>query len=238
MWVRVGAVRPRWSRGPGDQGDTVDVGIGVVTAATTHRSLYVATTRGRAENRVLVVTDEPGQARDVLEQVLTRDRADTPAVRQRRHLAAEVPRAGHGPNDLESAEEAVAAAWRALEDARQHAEPFLQPLAATEADLRAADAELRASNAALDEAPRWRRRGLGSRVDHAAKVVHATRDQRDAAAREAAPFVTEIEARSIDLQHAEDAAQRVRLRDRLDRLTVASPTRALERGVDIDPPGL
>jgi conjugative relaxase-like TrwC/TraI family protein len=222
----------------GHQGDTVDIGIGVVTAATTHRSLYVATTRGRDENRILVVTDEPGQARDVLEQVLTKDRADTPAVAQRRHLAEEVPRTGHGPNDLESAEEAVAAAGRALEDARQHAEPFLQPLAAAEADLRAAEAELRASNAALDEAPRWRRRGLGQRVDHAARVVHAARDRRDAAAREAAPFVTEIEARSNDLEHAEDAAERVRLRNRLDRLTVASPTRALERGVGIDPPGL
>jgi hypothetical protein len=220
------------------QGDTVDVGIGVVTAATTHRSLYVATTRRRADNRILVVTDEPGQARDVLEQVLTNDRADTPAVAQRRHLAVEVPRTGHGPNDMESAEEAVAVAWRALEDARQRAEPFLRPLAAAEADLRAAEAELRASHTALDETPLWRRRGLGKRVHDAAQVVHATRDRRDAAAREAAPCVSEIEARTVDLQQAEDAAQRVRLRDRLDRLTVPSPTRGLERGLGIDPPGL
>jgi conjugative relaxase-like TrwC/TraI family protein len=224
--------------GPGHQGDTVDIGIGVVTAATTHRSLYVATTRGRADNRILVVTDQPGQARDVLEQILTNDRADTPAVRQRRHLAAEVPRTGHGANDMESAEEAVAATWRALEDARQRAEPFLQPLVAAEADLRAAEDELRASHTVLDEAPRWRRRGLGQRVDHAAQVVHAARDRRDAAAREAVPCVTEIEARTVDLRHAEDAVQRVRLRDRLDRLTVASPAHGLERGVDIDPPGL
>jgi ATP-dependent exoDNAse (exonuclease V) alpha subunit len=77
--------------GPGHQGDTVDIGIGVVTAATTNRSLYVAITRGRAENRILIVTDEPGEARDVLEQILTNDRADTPAVAQRRHLAAQVP---------------------------------------------------------------------------------------------------------------------------------------------------
>jgi hypothetical protein len=224
--------------GQGHQGDTVDLGIGVVTAATTHRSLYVATTRGRADNRILVVTDQPGQARDVLEQVLTNDRADTPAVRQRRHLAAEVPRTGHGPNDMESAEEAVAAAWRALEDARQRAEPFLQPLAAAEANLRSAEAELRASKAALDKAPLWRRRGLGQRLDHAAHVVHATRDRRDAAAREAAPVLTEIEARTVDLQHAQDAAQRVRLRDRLSRLAVASTTRGVQRGVGIDPPAL
>jgi conjugative relaxase-like TrwC/TraI family protein len=171
----------------GHQGDTVDVGLGVVTAATTHRSLYVATTRGRADNRILVVTDAPGQARDVLEQVLTNERADTPAVAQRRRLAAEAPWARRGPNDLKSADAAVAVARRALEGARQRAEPFLRPLAAAEAGLRAAEAELRASKAALNDAPLWRRRGLGQRFDHAAQVVHATRDRRDAVAGEAAP---------------------------------------------------
>jgi hypothetical protein len=152
---------------------------------------------------------------DVLEQVLTNDRTDTPALAQRRHLAAQVPRARHGPNDLQSAEKAVAAARRALDDARQRAQPFLRPLAVAEADLRAAEAELRAGQAAFDEAPLWRRRGLGQRFDHAAQVVHATRGRRDLASREAAPFVTEIKARAADLQHAEDAAERVRLRDRL-----------------------
>jgi hypothetical protein len=224
--------------GPGHQGDTVDIGIGVVTAATTHRSLYVATTRGRAENRILVVTDQPGQARDMLERVLTNDRADTPALAQRRHLAAEVRGVRRTPNDLQSAEKAVAVARRALDDARQRAQPFLRPLAAAEADLRAAEAELRATRAALAEAPLWRRRALGQRVDHAAQAVHATRSRRDRAAKEAAPFVTEIEAQAADLQHAEDAATRARLRERLDRLTLASPTRGLERGIGIDPPGL
>jgi conjugative relaxase-like TrwC/TraI family protein len=222
----------------GHQGDTVDIGIGVVTAATTHRSLYVATTRGRAENRILVVTDEPGQARDVLEQVLTNDRAETPAVAQRRHLAAQVPGVRRTPNDLQSAEGAVALARRALDDARQRAEPFLRPLAAAEADLRVAEADLRASRAAVADASLWRRRGLGQRVDHAAQVVHTRRGQRDVAAREAAPFVGVIEARTADLQHAEAEATRARLRDRLDRFTLASPTWGLERGVGIDPPGL
>jgi hypothetical protein len=222
----------------GHQGDTVDIGIGVVTAATTHRSLYVATTRGRAENRILVVTDEPGQARDVLEQVLTADRADTPAVAQRRHLAAQVPGTRRRPNDLQPAEEAVAVARRALNDARQRAEPFLRPLVAAEADLCAADAELRASRTTLVEAPLWRRRGLGQRVEHAAQVEQATRARRDLAARKASPFVTEIEARAADLQRAEGEAMHARLRDRLNRLTLASPTLGVERGVGIDPPGL
>jgi conjugative relaxase-like TrwC/TraI family protein len=224
--------------GPGHQGDTVDIGIGVATTATTHRSLYVAATRGRAKNRILVVTDEPGQARDVLEQVLTNDRADTPAVAQRRRLAAQVPGTHGSAHDLPSAQEAVAAARRALDDARLRGEPSLRPLAAAEADLRAAEAQLRATSAALAEAPLWRRRALKQSVDYAAQVVHATRSQRDSAAREAAPFVTEIETRAADLQQAEHEATHARLRDRLDRLTLAPPTPGLERSVGIDPPGL
>jgi conjugative relaxase-like TrwC/TraI family protein len=224
--------------GQGHQGDTVDSGIGVVTATTTHRSLYVAATRGGAENRILVVTGEPDQARDVLEQILTNDRADTPAVAQRRHLAAQVPGSHHSPNDLQSAEEALAVARRALDDTRHRAAPFLRPLAAAETDHRAAEAELRASRAALAEAPLRRRRGLRQCVDQAAQVVHTTRGRRDIAAREASPFITEIVARATDLKQAEDEATHARLRDRLDRLTLASPTRRLERGVGIDPPGL
>jgi hypothetical protein len=222
----------------GHQGDTVNIGIGVVTAATTHRSLYVAATRGCDDNRILVVTDEPGRARDVLEQILTNDRADTPAVAQRQHLAAQVPGTHRNSHDLPSAEEAVAVARRALDDARQRGEPFLRPLAAAEGDLRAAEAQLRATSAALAEAPLWRRRALKQRVEHAAQVVHATRSQRDLAAREAARFITGIETRTADLQQAEHEATHARLRDRLDRLTLAPPARGLERGVGIDPPGL
>ena len=44
---------------------------------------------------ILVVTDthEPAAARDVLERILTSDRADIPATKQRRELAATVPQA-------------------------------------------------------------------------------------------------------------------------------------------------
>ena len=41
----------------GHQGDTVDVGIALTSAATTHRGLYVAATRGRDENRIHVITE-------------------------------------------------------------------------------------------------------------------------------------------------------------------------------------
>jgi conjugative relaxase-like TrwC/TraI family protein len=73
----------------GVQGETVDIGIELATVATTRRGLYVAATRGRAENHVLVVTDsnDLDDARDILEYVLTTDRADVPATAQRRVLA-------------------------------------------------------------------------------------------------------------------------------------------------------
>jgi hypothetical protein len=77
----------------GHQGDTVDIDIALTSTATTHRGLYVAVTRGRHDNRIHVITDteDPAEAREVLEAVLSHDRADLPAVAQRRHLAEVAP---------------------------------------------------------------------------------------------------------------------------------------------------
>ena len=73
----------------GWQADTVDVSLAVTSPATSRRGLYVAATRGRDENHLHVVTDtnDLADARDVLEQILAIDRADTPATRTRRELA-------------------------------------------------------------------------------------------------------------------------------------------------------
>jgi conjugative relaxase-like TrwC/TraI family protein len=73
----------------GYQSDTVTIGVSLTDAATTRRGLYVAVTRGRDENWICVITDSPdvAEARDVLETVLATDRADIPAVTQRRQLA-------------------------------------------------------------------------------------------------------------------------------------------------------
>ncbi len=78
----------------GHQGDTVDISIALVSRATTHRGLYVGVTRGRDENRIHVITDtdDIAEARDVLDAVLAHDRADIPAVTQRRHLAHQTNR--------------------------------------------------------------------------------------------------------------------------------------------------
>ncbi|MAT04667.1 MAG: hypothetical protein CL424_06460 [Acidimicrobiaceae bacterium] len=73
----------------GHQGDTTLRGVELVTDATTRRGLYVGATRGIEENRILVVTDcqDLDEARDILERILLNDRADLPAVAQRRTLA-------------------------------------------------------------------------------------------------------------------------------------------------------
>jgi len=73
----------------GTQSATETASITLAGPATTGRGLYVAITRGRDDNHVYVVTDthDPAEARDILEGIVTSDRADVPAVVQRRRLA-------------------------------------------------------------------------------------------------------------------------------------------------------
>jgi conjugative relaxase-like TrwC/TraI family protein len=73
----------------GYESDTVTIGINLASEATTRRGLYVAVTRGRDDNRIHVITDsnDVTEARDVLERILAVDRADLPAITQRRQLA-------------------------------------------------------------------------------------------------------------------------------------------------------
>ena len=77
----------------GNQSDTRHASLTLVTSTTTGRGLYVAMTRGRETNMAYVITSEPTieAARQVLEGVLGSDRADIPAVVQRRQLAAQTP---------------------------------------------------------------------------------------------------------------------------------------------------
>ncbi|WP_350170096.1 MobF family relaxase [Ilumatobacter fluminis] len=78
---------------PGNQSDTAAGSITLATPATTCRGFYVGVTRGQGINLVCVVTDTHviGDAVDVLEQILASDRADQPATRTRRELAATTP---------------------------------------------------------------------------------------------------------------------------------------------------
>ena len=75
----------------GHQSLTTDASLTLATGAMKGRGLYVAMTRGRHDNTVLVVTEshDVSDARDVLERILANDRADLPATAQRRQLAAQ-----------------------------------------------------------------------------------------------------------------------------------------------------
>ena len=75
----------------GTQSDTVTAGLELASRATTCRNLYVAMTRGRQDNTVCVITEthDISEARDILDAVLTIDRADVPATTQRRILATQ-----------------------------------------------------------------------------------------------------------------------------------------------------
>lgn len=211
----------------GHQGDTVDVGLAVVTEATSHRGLYVAATRARDENRLLVVTDDPENVRDILERVLTNDRADIPAVVQRRNLAQQIP---SGSGD-QAGDDAVSIARAALASAQARAKPFVRPLDDATANLHAAEVAWHAAVAAHAKAPRRLGHRRAKDVATATAAVEEARQFRDAAEQAAAPYVAEVDARENDLQRAEAASTAARLTERLDRLTVEDPTRLVDRGI-------
>ncbi len=82
---------------PGNQSDTQTGSITLATPSTTGRGLYVAVTRGEQENLILTETEthDIAEARDILEAIIASDRADVPAVAQRRQLAEQDRRPPH-----------------------------------------------------------------------------------------------------------------------------------------------
>lgn len=217
----------------GNQGDTVDLGITIVTAATSHRSLYVGATRGRSENHLYVVADDVDGARDVLERALTNDRADQPAVARRRELLRQAPR--HGPTDPK---EALARAERHLREVERRVEPDLRPLQAAEDHLANAKRQRWSAERTRATAPRWRRPLLAHQVADANAAVDAAQDRYDTARAEAAPALDDIEDAQAEVRRAEIAVDVARTRDHLDRLVAESRTRGLDRSVGIDGLGL
>ncbi len=213
----------------GHQGDTVDISLTVVTAATTHRSLYVGATRGRDLNRLLVVTEDPDLARDVLEEVLTNERSDLPAVAQRRHLANQEPRRAR-----ETAEERVAAARRARAEVKERTGPHLHPLREAEDAVVDAQRDVWAARRAADDAPVLRRRAAARVLTAAEARLVLAQEQLDHAREDAAPHLAEIDAATEQLQSAERDLSSARLRERLDQLSRPAPQRTLERGHGIE----
>ena len=102
---------------PGNQSDTQDQSVTLVTASTSGRGMYVGMTRGRHTNHVLVVTEshDLAEARDVLEQAMNRNTVDIPAVARRVQLVddfAQLQPSLSPPHRPEPAEPRTAAsAW-------------------------------------------------------------------------------------------------------------------------------
>ena len=135
----------------GAQGETADRSITLATTATTGRGLYVGMTRGRDENRALVVTEKPdiAEATSILEAAIAIDRADIPATTHRRTLAEAVPRSGLRPRVLipewfdelrATAEEKRRAAQQALDERNAERAADERRVAAASRDLPAAAA--------------------------------------------------------------------------------------------------
>lgn len=212
----------------GHQGDTVDVSLTLVASATTHRSLYVGATRGRDHNQLLVITDtdEPAEARDVLERVLTNDRADVPAVTQRRTLAQQ-PRRAPRP---EEAEAQLATARRALVEARREAEPYLRAVRDAGMTMDAASSRVDSARAAMRGAAPWRRPALTRTLRDASAELEVARAVLDDTTQRAEPHRARITTAEVELREVERKHSAERLRHRLDQLEVQARSRARSIG--------
>ena len=190
----------------GYQSDTVDHAIALATSATTRRGLYVAATRGRDENLLCVVTDsdDVAEARDVLEGILALDRADIPAVTQRRTLAHQVH--GHEPTPVPRC---AIPEW------------FAPMLAQARADLAAAQARHADDE---DELERLHA-AAGSAEQRSGEVGCATADDRDA---------LDFAIRRVDRARGDlfDATHRVATAPRRHRHHARSEVAIAERRVE------
>ena len=151
----------------GYQSDTVTTAMALVSPTTTSRGLYVGATRGRDGNDICVITksDDVAEARDVLDAIVALDRADIPAVTQRRTLAQQQRAHEHAP--------------AAPVTPRCVIPDWFEPLVATirrELD----DAERRLADNAAERA---RRQAALDDAEHRyQQVTHQTQPERDALA--------------------------------------------------------
>lgn len=198
----------------GHQGDTTDISYTLVSAATTHPGLYVGATRGRHENHLCVITDEPdlAEARDVVERTLVSERADVPAVARRRELAHHVPR------PQQPAVDDQLTARQALAEAEATAAPHEAAIDHAQARLDAAQAHLAQTQRRADRygpASRLRHRdqlrAARHEVDRASAALHTITEA-------AQPALTAVEQAREELSRADADASLQRLRAKLDRL--------------------
>ena len=212
----------------GNQGDTVDVALELATVATTQRGLYVGVTRGRRDNQILVVTDgtDLDSAREILEYVLTNDRADIPATTQRRLLAEiEQPTAPSRPSltarcevptwfaDLQSeVARRLAAANAEVDDERTKIEQVCARIEEAKRDLADAEREMAPHRPAIDQA----RQSLEDARDEARAarrgLERSSRIKRPAARRDVAQADQALDVARDQLDAAQAPAAPIRQR--------------------------
>ena len=172
----------------GVQGETVDVSYTLISRATTHRSLYVGATRGRAANHMAVITEtaDLDDARDTLEWVLANDRVDVPAIVRRRELAEAAP-----PST--SAQERLDAAQSAFIEANGRAAPARELLDKANEGLSAAERKVSGLQARLRAARPWERRQIRRDLAGAEERVADARRRCEDALDQARPSLDEVE---------------------------------------------
>jgi conjugative relaxase-like TrwC/TraI family protein len=199
----------------GHQGDTADVAYTLIDQASTHRGVYVGATRGRDENHLLVLTEAPGdlaEARDTLERALTRDRADIPAIAQRRQLAETI--CGTRPLLIEQ----LAEAERAVLAARNRAEPYEAAASTARVQLESAEADLANARARVRAARPWARRGQREALTIADRIIHNAREDCARAEAVAAPVRADLRRAIAERDRLNRLASIERQRQRLDQM--------------------
>jgi conjugative relaxase-like TrwC/TraI family protein len=201
----------------GTQSDTVTASLELASHATSCRNLYVAMTRGRSDNTVCVITEthDLGEARDVLDAVLSVDRADVPANTQRRTLAAQdrhlhprcqVPEWFDTLRDdtvqqldqardnynceqqrADELEQQIGVARRQLRSVEQYARPFDDAVTVADTVLVAATECRQALHEQLATAKRRERRILEPAVVIAEQEIHTATANHDRVLAEARP---------------------------------------------------
>ena len=150
----------------------------------------------------------------------------SPAVAQRRNLARQVPR-------VRSAQDAFGAARRAVFEARQRAEPYLRPVRAAEADLRAADQAVRDRRRELSDAPLWRRRSVRESLAEAIDAASDARSVLATAELAATPYVAAIEAAKSNFRRVELETSAARMQERILQVALQPEGPALDRGLGL-----
>ena len=200
---------------PGNQSDTQTGSITLATPATTGRGLYVAVTRGEQENLILTVTEthDIAEARDVLEAIIASDRADVPAVTQRRQLAEQhrqAPRLQPRceiPDWFNELRQQAAADYRdarhSLEDSQARRQQLMDAVEAAERQFTAANTACKPFDAIVDTTDK-----LVKQAEDARRAAQRALDDANCfSRRQARTQLTDADAQLAEANQTLNAAQ-------------------------------